>query len=105
MADKSPVTRARKNRRAAAAIRYTTLDIATRDAVAFVTLNRPDVHNAFDETLIAEFTAALRALGSDDAVRVVVIAGAGASFCAGADLNWMKRMADFSRAQNLADAK
>ncbi len=105
MADKSPITRARKIRGAAAAIRYTTLDIAVRDAVAFVTLNRPDVHNAFDETLISEFTAALRALGSDDAVRVMVVAGAGASFCAGADLNWMKRMADFSRAQNLADAK
>jgi len=105
MADKPPVTEARKGRRATAAIRYTTLDIAIRDSVAFVTLNRPDVHNAFDETLIAEFTAALHATGSDDAVRVVVVAGAGASFCAGADLNWMKRMAGYSRAQNLADAK
>ena len=104
MADKSPVAKARKIR-IPAPIRYTTLDIAIRDAVAFVTLNRPDVHNAFDETLIAEFTAALRALGADDAVRVVVVAGAGASFCAGADLNWMKRMAGYSRAQNLADAR
>ena len=104
MADKSPAPRARKFR-PPAPINYATLDIAIRDAVAFVTLNRPDVHNAFDETLIAEFTSALRALGSDDAVRVVVVAGAGASFCAGADLNWMKRMAGFSRAQNLADGK
>ena len=104
MADKSPVAKARKIRNPAP-IRYTTLDIAIRDAVALVTLNRPDVHNAFDETLIAEFTAALRALGADNAVRVVVVAGAGASFCAGADLNWMKRMAGYSRAQNLADAR
>jgi methylglutaconyl-CoA hydratase len=105
MADKTPAPGARKVRRAAAATQYATLDIAVRDSVAFVTLNRPEVHNAFDETLIAEFTAALRALGSDNAVRVVIIAGAGASFCAGADLNWMKKMAGYSRAQNLADAK
>ena len=105
MAKQAPVATARKVRRAPAQDRYTALDVAIRDAVAFVTLNRPEVHNAFDETLIAEFTAALRALGADTAVRVVVIAGAGASFCAGADLNWMKRMAGFSRAQNQADAK
>ena len=104
MADKTPVAKPRKIR-TPAPICYTTLGIAIRDAVAFVTLNRPDVHNAFDETLIAEFTAALRALGADDAVRVVVVAGAGASFCAGADLNWMKRMAGYSSAQNLADAR
>ncbi len=70
-----------------------------------VTLNRPEVHNAFNEMLIAELTAALRALGADTGVRAVVLGGAGASFCAGADLNWMKAMAGFSRAQNLADAK
>jgi methylglutaconyl-CoA hydratase len=85
--------------------RYKTIDVAIRDAIAIVTLDRPEVHNAFNETLIAELTAALRALGDDEAVRAVVLLGAGASFCAGADLNWMKRMAAFSRAQNLADAK
>jgi methylglutaconyl-CoA hydratase len=63
------------------------------------------VHNAFDETLIAEVTAALRALDDDDAVRAVVLRGAGRSFCAGADLNWMQRMAAYGRAENLADAK
>ena len=88
----------------AASAAYTTIDVTVRNAVAIVILNRPDVHNAFNETLIAELTAALRALDADPSVRAVVLAGAGASFCAGADLNWMKKMAAFSRAQNLADA-
>lgn len=84
---------------------FTSLEVDMRAAVAVVTLNRPDVHNAFDETLIAELTAALRLLERDQSVRAVVLTGAGKSFCAGADLNWMKRTASFSRAQNLADAK
>jgi len=88
----------------AAGAAYETLDVGVRNAVAIVVLNRPAVHNAFNETLIAELTAVLRALDGDSAVRAVVLAGAGESFCAGADLNWMKKMAGFSRAQNLADA-
>ena len=84
---------------------YTTIEVSLRNAVATVVLNRPDVHNAFNEVLIAELTAALRALDADRAVRAVVVAGAGASFCAGADLNWMKQMAGFSPRQNLADAE
>jgi methylglutaconyl-CoA hydratase len=79
-------------------------DLTVRDAVATVTLNRPDIHNAFDEMLIARLTAAFVSLDDDPDVRVVVVAGAGKSFCAGADLNWMKRMASFSAADNLADA-
>jgi methylglutaconyl-CoA hydratase len=84
---------------------FRTIEVALLNAVAIVTLNRPEVHNAFDETLIAELTEALRVLAADRDVRVVVLIGAGPSFCAGADLNWMKRMAAFSPAQNLADAK
>lgn len=84
---------------------YTALQIETRNGVALLTLDRPEVHNAFDETLIAELTRALRAVGADASVRAVVLLGAGPSFCAGADLNWMRRMAGFSRAQNLADAR
>jgi len=86
------------------AARYETLAVAVRDAVATVTLARPDVHNAFNETLIAELTAALRALDADAQVRTIVLAGQGRSFCAGADLNWMKRMAGYGHAENLADA-
>ena len=84
---------------------YATVDVTLRNAIAIVTLNRPEVHNAFNEELIAELTAVLRALADDDIVRAVVLMGAGESFCAGADLNWMKKMAGFSLAQNLADAK
>ena len=98
----------RRNTRAKAspaASSYETLEIAIRNAIAIVVLNRPEVHNAFNETLIAELTAALRALDSDAAVRAVVLTGAGESFCAGADLNWMKKMAKFSWTQNLADVR
>ncbi|SDE58081.1 enoyl-CoA hydratase/isomerase family protein [Rhodospira trueperi] len=73
--------------------------------VATVTLTRPAVHNAFDDVLIARLTEAFTALGRDPAVRIVVLAAEGKSFSAGADLNWMKRMAGYSRAENLADAK
>jgi methylglutaconyl-CoA hydratase len=77
----------------------------TRNGVAWVTLNRPDVHNAFDEALIAGLTAAFSAAAGDPAVRAIVLRALGKSFSAGADLNWMKRMAGFSEAENLADAK
>ncbi len=79
-------------------------DVTVRDAVATVTLNRPEIHNAFDETLIAHLTATFVSLDDDPDVRAVVLAGAGRSFCAGADLNWMKRMAAFGHEDNLRDA-
>jgi methylglutaconyl-CoA hydratase len=73
-------------------------------AVATLRLERPDVHNAFDDTLIAGLVPALLALGADPAVRVVVLEGAGASFSAGADLRWMRRMAAADEAANRDDA-
>ena len=73
--------------------------------VATVTLNRPEVHNAFDEPLIAELTQAFTALSAQDSVRIVVLGAAGKSFSAGGDLNWMRRAAGQSRAENLADAE
>ena len=84
---------------------YETLEILRDGGVASVWMNRPDVHNAFNEQLIAELTAACQALDADDAVRVVVLAGRGKSFSAGADLNWMRRAADASVEANLADAR
>ena len=84
---------------------YETLAVSLRNGVAVVALNRPDLHNAFNETLIAEFTEVLNVLDVDDAVRAVVLAGNGKSFCAGADLNWMKKMAGYGPAENLADAQ
>jgi methylglutaconyl-CoA hydratase len=90
--------------RAGRASGYRTLTVDVRESVALVALARPDVHNAFDEALIAELTQALRSLDADATVRAVVILGQGRSFCAGADLNWMRRMAGYGRAENLADA-
>jgi methylglutaconyl-CoA hydratase len=72
--------------------------------VATLTMNRPEVHNAFDDHLIAELTARLRELDREQAIRVVVLAANGKSFSAGADLNWMKRMAQYSEGENLRDA-
>ena len=72
--------------------------------VATLTLNRPQVHNAFDDRLIAGLTHELRGLEHDARVRVVVLAAEGKSFSAGADLNWMQRMAKYSEADNIRDA-
>jgi len=84
---------------------YETLEILRDGGVATIWMNRPDVHNAFNEALIAELTAACRQLDADDSVRAVVLAGRGKSFSAGADLNWMRRAADASVDENLADAR
>ena len=72
---------------------YTTLDVTVADRVATVTLNRPDVRNAFNETTISELALAFDTLGREDEVRAIVLAANGPAFCAGADLNWMKKMA------------
>ena len=80
------------------------LIVEKRDLVAIVTLNRPEVRNAFDDVLIANLAKAFLDLEKDESVRAVVLAGAGPAFCAGADLNWMKRMAGYGYEQNLADA-
>jgi len=103
---KSTSSRGRARRIAPAVTEaYTALQLETRNAIALITLARPEVHNAFDQRLIAELTRALRATEADDDVRAVVLLGAGPSFCAGADLNWMRKMAGFSKSQNLADAR
>ncbi|MEO6222403.1 MAG: enoyl-CoA hydratase-related protein, partial [Vicinamibacterales bacterium] len=73
--------------------------------VTTVTLNRPDVRNAFNEELIRDLSTWAASVPSDGSVRVVVLRGAGASFCAGADLQWMSRMAGYTREENLADAR
>lgn len=72
--------------------------------VATVTLSRPDVHNALNDVFMHELEAAFMALGADHGVRAVVLAGAGKSYCAGADIHWMKRMVDYSIEENVADA-
>ena len=80
--------------------------IVTREgAIARITMNRPKLHNAFDEDLISALTRALVELGNDDSVRVVVLTGAGRSFSAGADLNWMRRASAYDAERNRADAR
>ena len=73
--------------------------------VGIITLNRPERHNAFDDALIAELSAAIDQMAADPAVRVLVISSSGKSFCAGADLNWMKRAAGYSNEENLRDSR
>jgi methylglutaconyl-CoA hydratase len=80
------------------------LIVEKKNLVAVVTLNRPEVRNAFDDVLISNLTGVLLDLDKDETVRVVVLAGAGKAFCAGADLNWMKRMAGYGYEDNLKDA-
>lgn len=80
------------------------LDIDSR-GVATLRLNRADKHNAFDDAVIAELDSALQRIAADTAIRVVVLASAGKSFSAGADLTWMQRMASYSREENQADAR
>ena len=80
------------------------LSVDVRDGVARVTLDRPDVRNAFDDVLIGKLSQAFQEIAADTGVRAVVLAGNGTAFCAGADLNWMKRMAKYGHDENLADA-
>ncbi|MBV9737670.1 MAG: enoyl-CoA hydratase/isomerase family protein [Candidatus Eremiobacteraeota bacterium] len=81
------------------------LEISVSEAVAHVTLNRPDVRNAFNAELIAELQRAFERLGNDGTLRAVILSGAGKTFCGGADINWMRASLELSREENVSDAK
>src|SRR5438094_8255673 len=81
------------------------LKVDVHKPIASVILNRPDVHNAFNDELVKLVTETFTELGGRDDVRVIVLGGNGKSFCAGADLNWMKRMVQYSHDENLEDAR
>lgn len=83
---------------------WQTLEIGRQAQVATVSLNRPEVRNAFNEIAITELMQAFRELGEDDSIRAIVLAARGPAFCAGADLKWMKKMADYTHEENRADA-
>ncbi len=83
---------------------WQSIDITMHERVATVTLDRPDVRNAFNEATITELALAFDELGRDEDVRAIILAANGAAFCAGGDLNWMKQMAGYSDAENRADA-
>jgi methylglutaconyl-CoA hydratase len=85
-------------------VKYRTLEVETHHGVGIVWMNRREVRNAFNDVMIAELTSAFRALEAEREVRAVVLAGRGPAFCAGADLNWMKKMAGNSFAHNYEDA-
>jgi methylglutaconyl-CoA hydratase len=83
---------------------FETVEVRTENQVAWVALNRPDVRNAFDEVMIAELTRVLDSVEKDASARVLVLTGKGKAFCAGADLNWMKKMKRFTVEENYKDA-
>ena len=85
-------------------MKYETLQIAAQHGVGVIWMNRPEVRNAFNETMIAELTQAFKAADADKSLRAVVLAGHGPAFCAGADLNWMKKMSGYSLMENHVDA-
>ncbi len=82
----------------------TTLKLTRAGGVARVVLARPEVHNAFDLQMIEELITVFRALAGEDGVRVVVLTGEGKSFCAGADLNWMREIVHYSYEENVAES-
>ena len=83
---------------------YSTLTYSKDNAVAKVFFNRPEIHNAFNATVITEMLDVFEKIGADRSIRVVVLSGTGKSFCAGADLNWMRGVISQSFEQNLAEA-
>jgi methylglutaconyl-CoA hydratase len=85
--------------------RFRHLDVRRQDAVEYLTLNRPEVRNAFNAELIAELTAWAAAAREDAGLRAVVLGGAGASFCAGADVGWMAGTVALGEAENIRDAE
>jgi methylglutaconyl-CoA hydratase len=84
---------------------FETIILAIKDGVATITLNRPQVHNAFNATMIRELRTAFGEARDNDAVRVAVLTGAGESFCAGADLNWMREIIRYSFDQNIEESR
>lgn len=83
---------------------FQTIEVKFEDKVARVALNRPEVRNAFNEVMIEDLIQALEMIEQDQSIRVVVLTGNGKAFCAGADLNWMKKMKDFTYEENYSDA-
>ena len=80
------------------------LRIEREGPVLRLTLDHPRVHNAFDDQLVTLLARTAADIALDEGVRVVILAGEGKSFCAGADLNWMKRMVEYSEEENIADS-
>jgi len=85
-------------------LKYQTIELNKQDDLATITLNRPDVHNAMNELLMKELTSCFRSCEKDPELRIIILTGMGKSFCAGADLNWMKSMVGYSKEENIHDS-
>jgi methylglutaconyl-CoA hydratase len=86
-------------------MQYTTIEVEKNNDILMVTLNRPEVHNAMNELLMKELTNCFAQISNDPSIRVVILTGKGKSFCAGADLNWMKSMVTYSKEENIKDSR
>lgn len=86
-------------------MKYETLEIQIEKDVATVFLNRPEVHNAMNEKLMKELTTCFKKFTIDQSIRIIILTGKGKSFCAGADLNWMKSMAKYDKNENIKDSR
>ena len=86
-------------------MKYETIKTQKEKDIFTITLNRPDVHNAMNVKLMQELTSCFKKVSGDKAVRIIILTGNGASFCAGADLNWMKSMVNYSKDENIKDSK
>ena len=86
-------------------MKYETLEINKEKNIVTITLNRPEVHNAMNEQLMVELTNCFENFSQDNSVRIIILTGNGKSFCAGADLNWMKSMAKYSKEENIKDSR
>ncbi len=83
---------------------FQTIIFSVDNLIARVNLNRPEIHNAFNEVMISELTQVFKEIKDDKEIRVIVLTGNGKSFCAGADLNWMKKIIDFSYEENIKES-
>lgn len=84
---------------------YKTIDVQNENDIVTIALNRPDVHNAMNEALMKELTDCFTTYSKDESIRIILLTGNGKSFCAGADLNWMKSMASYSKEENIRDSR
>jgi len=85
-------------------MKYDTIKVYIENKVANVILNRPNIHNAMNEKMMKELTSCFQKLSKDD-IKIIIISGEGKSFCAGADLNWMKSIAEYSKQENIEDSR
>ncbi|MFW6120160.1 MAG: enoyl-CoA hydratase/isomerase family protein [Petrotogales bacterium] len=84
---------------------YNTIEVSIQNDTATIYLSRPEVHNAMNEPLMKELTNCFKELSDDKTIRAIVLTGKGKSFCAGADLNWMKSMVNYSKEENIKDSR